>query len=128
MEYIYDHVLIETNFSFLNAIWNGNTAFIKINDHYYWMDQHNWMEEDQISEKKNLCKDQDVLSEKWTTPIRIVYRKNQSDKENDIKITFGFKFNPFNNLSQMEFSKCSVSDLQPLKEIVSFSEMYVSIK
>src|SRR4051812_32396818 len=70
MEYDYNHVMIETSFSFINAIWNGNTAFIKINDNYYWMDQHNWMEEDQIEQKKNLCIDPEILNEKWTTPIR----------------------------------------------------------
>ena len=122
--------MIETKFAFVNLIWNGNTAFIKINDHYYWMDQHNWMEEDQISEKKNQCKDVEILNENWTTPIRIIYKKLSSNKDNgqSLKISFGFKFNPQNNLSNTEFSNCKFTELKPLNEIVNFSEMHISIK
>jgi hypothetical protein len=120
--------MIETSFTFLNAIWNGNTAFIKINDHYYWMDQHNWMEEDNIHSKPYLCNDPEILQEKWTTPIRIIYRKSPSIKENDIKITMGYKFHPENNLSKKQFKDCKFSDLSPLKEIITFSEIFFSIK
>ena len=53
IDYKYDHVMIETQFSFANALWNGNNAYIKVNDQIYWMDQHDWIEEDSI-EGKNL--------------------------------------------------------------------------
>lgn len=121
-------MLIETGFSFLNALWNGNTAFIKINDHYYWMDQHNWMEEDNIQSKHSLCNDPDILSEKWTSPIRIIYKKSLDSKNNNIKLTIGYRFNPENNLSKKQFKDCKFSDLSPLKEIITFSDMYISIK
>ena len=128
MEYQYDHILLETTFTFLNALWNGNTAYIKINNNYYWMDQHNWMEEDNVQTKHNLCGDQEALSEKWTTPIRIVYRRSPTNKDNNIKITFGYKFHPENNLSNLEFKNCNLADLSPLKEIINFSDLYISIK
>lgn len=128
IEYQYDHILIETSFSFLNALWNGNTAYIKINNHYYWMDQHNWMEEDNITTKHTLCSDTDILTEKWTTPIRILYKRSPSKKENNIKVTFGYKFHPENNLTNNEFRNCKIANISPLKEIISFSDLYISIK
>jgi len=127
MEYQYDHILLEGSFSLLNALWNGNTAYIKINDHYYWMDQHNWAEEESSKQKQNLCEDPEVLSEKWTTPIRIVYRKPKTSY-NNIKISLGYKFQPENNLTNKQFKNCKLSDLSSLKEIINFSEMYISIK
>ncbi len=128
LDYEYSHIMIETSFTFINEMWNGNTAYIKINDHYYWMDQHNWTEEDNIHSKPSLCNDPEVLSEKWTTPIRIIYRKSSASKENDIKITMGYRFHPENNITTKQFKNCKFSDLSPLKEIITFSDMYISIK
>ena len=128
IDYEYNHILLETSFSFLNTIWNGNNAFIKINDHYYWLDQHNWAEEDQISEKKSLCNNIDLMNEKWTTPIRMIYRKSLKTKENKIKLSFGIKFHPSNNLSNIDMEHCNLRDLTSLNEIIHFSDLYISIK
>ena len=86
------------------------------------------MEQENIGEKKNLCKDIDLLNEKWTTPIRIIYRRSRLNKDNSLKISFGFKFNPHNNLSNIEFNKCRLAELNPLNQILNFSEIYISIK
>jgi len=130
IDHFFDHVMIETRFSFVNSLWNGNNAYIKINDHYYWMDQHNWIEEDSYEEKKNICDNLDFFDDKWSTPIKIIYRKyNNNSQEKELKITFGYKFHPQNNLSNLEVNKCKVlSALSPRKEVISFAELNVSIK
>jgi len=128
IDYDYNHALIETRFSFANSLWNGNTAFIKIDDHYHWMDQHNWMEEDEIEEKKNICENTDFLSEKWTTPIRIVYRKPNNRKNGSLKLTFGYKFNHQHNLSSIELSKCKYLTELKAQDVLSFADLHISLK
>jgi len=127
LDYNYDHLMIETRFSFVNSLWNGNNAYIKINDHVYWMDQHNWMEEDNYEEKKDICDNVEFLDEKWSTPIKIIYRKSNK-VEKSLKITFGYKFHPHNNLSDLEINKCKVLSTLSAVEVVNFAEMYVSVK
>lgn len=34
--------MIEMDFKFVNALWANNTAYIKINNHIYWMENHSW--------------------------------------------------------------------------------------
>lgn len=128
VEYDFTHMLIESSFEFVNAIWNGNTAFIKINGHYYWMDQHNWTEEQNIANKSELCKDAGELLEKWSNPIRIIYRKPSKLIGNKISIEFGFKYNPSNNLTALEFKNCNLSESGPISQIFNFKEMYISLK
>jgi hypothetical protein len=130
INYRYDHVKLETQFSFVNDLWNGNNAFIKINDQVYWMDQHNWMDEDNIEEKRNICDNINFLEEKWLTPIRIIYRRPlNKPQEKTLKITFGYKFHPHNNLSEIELSKCDVlSKIKQNAEIITFGELSVAIK
>jgi len=126
INYEYTHAMIETRFSFANSLWNGNTAYIKIDEHYYWMDQHNWMEEDEIEEKKNICENIDFLNEKWTTPIRIVYRKPTN--RNSFKVTFGYKFNHQHNLSSIELSKCKYLTELKSQDVISFANMHILLK
>jgi hypothetical protein len=127
--YDFSHVLIESSFSFINALWNGNTAFIKINGHVYWMDQHNWVEEDQVGHKGTLCEDPEALRERWTSPIRIVYKQSQNKRDNKLHITFGFKYNHSNNISNTDFHKCQISQKkEAIGHVLQFSEMYISLK
>jgi len=130
IDYHYDHAMIETRFSFTNALWNGNIAYIKINDHYYWVDQHNWMEEDKAEDKSSICDSPDFYNDKWSTPIRIIYKKPHNSRQRQLRITFGYKFNPHINLSSVEAKKCRVlSELNPNEDqVISFSEMYISLK
>ncbi len=45
----YSHAMLELGFQFVNVIWMGNTAYIKINNHIYWMEHHYWSGVDKIS-------------------------------------------------------------------------------
>lgn len=45
----YTKAMLEMDFNFVNALWVENTAYIKINDHIYWMEHHNWSAINDIS-------------------------------------------------------------------------------
>ena len=71
---LYDHLMIEINFKFMNLLWNNSTAYMKFNEDIYWMEHHNW--------ESNLCN-----NDYWTNLIRIVIKKNEV-KNNSISLIF----------------------------------------
>jgi len=121
----FNYALIETKFSFANSIWNGNTAFIKINDNLYWADHHDWSENNS-NNNENICNDKDLLYEKWVNPVRLIY-KNTS-KKNQLKLTFGFKYNPINSFNKISLEDCKILKEFDTNPIIEFSDVYVSIK
>jgi len=52
---IYTYAMLEMDFKFVNALWINNTAYIKINNHIYWMEHHNWSALDNLSKSKLNC-------------------------------------------------------------------------
>jgi len=34
--------MIEGNFHFISALWQGDSAIIKVDDDIFWMEHHNW--------------------------------------------------------------------------------------
>ncbi len=103
-----EHVMIESNFKFLNSIWNNNTAYVKVGEDLYWLEHHNWQDED--------CDEG-----KWSSQIKIVipYRKKMGSS---LKITFGVKITE-------EEQKCAeLLDKMNLTELISFEDLHISVK
>jgi hypothetical protein len=44
----YSHAMLEMEFKFVNSFWANNTAYIKINEHIYWMENHNFIATDDL--------------------------------------------------------------------------------
>jgi hypothetical protein len=108
-----DHILIESNFRFLNSLWNNNTAYIKIGADLYWLEHHNW---DETS-----CDE-----ERWTSHIKIIIPfKKQSENIKDLSLTFGIKLDD-------QVIKCPeiIKDyrIQQLIELISFDDLQISVK
>ena len=38
----HEYLKIEANFHFLSPFWNGNAAYLKINNKLVWLDHHDW--------------------------------------------------------------------------------------
>jgi len=49
----FKHAMLEMEFKFVNALWVDNTAYIKINNHIYWMEHHTWSAIDNIRNYKS---------------------------------------------------------------------------
>jgi len=75
----FDNIMLELNFRFLNLLWNNSTAYIKVNDDYYWMEHHDW-------------ESTDCNMEYWSNPIRLLIKKSEI-KNDEIKLIFGIKIN-----------------------------------
>lgn len=99
--------VVEMQFVFHELLWNGNTAYIKINDSVYWMDHHNWEHhgDDWISK----CEDN-----VWTNPIRVVYRPY---KEGKIKLLFGIKVDEESLQDKTKYlTNCVGTDIEKILE------------
>jgi hypothetical protein len=103
-----DHIKLELSFKFIASIWNGNTAYITINNHLYWLDNHNW--------ENTRCSD-DI----WNTPIKIVYKSNS----NKIVIKFGIKLKE-DKLSLL--TKCQNLIQSVDNNIINFENLLISVK
>jgi len=116
------HILIETDFKFVNFLWNNNTAFIKIEDDLYWLEHHNW-ENNTYTNEYLECD-----SEKWNSHIRIIIPVSNT-KNNLIPITFGIKLNDnFDNFN-MKFSHCSnIQSILNDFRTVEFENLHISLK
>ena len=55
----HSYVRIEGNFYFISSLWNGETAYLKVDDRVAWMDQHTWRAEEQpqdtAAQREDLC-------------------------------------------------------------------------
>ena len=105
-----EHIMIQSNFKFLNALWNTNTAYIKFADDIYWLEHHNW--------QTTSC-DEEI----WTSHIKfIIPFKKYNLKSNDINITFGI------NLSQENNDCPEIIKNYDLRKIIMFEDLQISVK
>lgn len=107
--------MFELNFKFTNLLWNNSTAYLKVNEDFYWMEHHNW-------------EAADCSLDSWVNPIRFVIRKNQI-KNDQIKLTFGIKANLYVHKKIKEIKGCEFS-LEKLdinkRNVIEFGIMQVS--
>jgi hypothetical protein len=105
-----DHILIESNFRFLNSLWNNNTAYIKVEDNMYWLEHHNW---DETS-----CDE-----ERWTSHIKIIIPyKKKSENMKDLTLTFGLI------LDDQPIRCPEIIKNSNLQELISFDDLQISVK
>lgn len=111
--------MIESNFNFKQSLWRKNIAFIKINDHVYWMDHHNWMHtEGEMTSTETLEEESS-----WVSPIRIIYKNVNKVPKITMKIGFIHKGEPISPLSEVPHTA-----LLKMENIFSFSDFQVSFK
>ena len=103
-----DHIKLELSFKFIASIWNGNIAYITIDDHLYWLDHHNW--------ENTGCS-----NEIWNTPVKIIHKSHT----NKLVIKFGIK------LQEDKFSlltKCPNLMESIDNNIINFENLLISVK
>jgi len=123
LSYPYEYALIELNFNFINSLWNGNSAYIMINDEVYWMEHHLW---DSTTENaSSLCD-----SEKWTTPIKISHKNLKKSHALKLNIKFGMKINKSLNQSRLDLIANCIDLKTTLTDgkYFSFDNLMISIK
>lgn len=113
----FESLMFELNFKFMSLLWNNSTAYLKINEDYYWMEHHDW-------------ESTDCSINYWTNPIRFIIKKEQI-KNDQIKITFGIKANLNVEKKIKEINNCGFSlekfDVEN-KNIIEFSDLNISTK
>lgn len=69
--------MIEGNFRFISALWQGAAASLKIEGSIVWMESHNWSDYKSI----NVCELSETEQKElfWETPVIVVLKhKTQS--------------------------------------------------
>ena len=114
-------LMAEFDFHFHESLWDGNTAYIKLNQSVYWMDHHSWNSK-MINET---CE-----ADNWTNQIRLMFRNKHNSKT--ISFTFGIALDRnhivqrASNLKDCLHSKAL--DSNNTNEIISFALRNVNMK
>ena len=113
----FENLMFELNFKFLNFLWNNSTAYLKIDEEFYWMEHHDW-------------ESADCSMDYWTNPIRFIIKKDQI-KNDQVKLLFGIKANLNVEKKIKEIKNCEFTlekfDINK-KNIIEFSNLKVSIR
>lgn len=107
------HYKIEMNFSFNSTLWKkGDIAYIKINKDLYWMDNHEWEDNNETD------------NDKWQTPINMVISQKLVDNKGTINMVFGIKTTKENKIKKLQFTNKD----SKTSSIISFDNINVLVK